>query len=74
MDIFNVFNNQTETQRDIQYTDSDTDYRVVDWHTGEDIPPIMPGDTDKPPTSNGWNTTNQWTQPMTVRFGLRLSF
>ena len=25
-------------------------------------------------TSDGWNTTNSWTQPTTVRFGVRLSF
>jgi hypothetical protein len=74
LDIFNVFNNQTENGRDIQYTDSDTDYRVVDWQTGQDIPPIRPGDTDRPPTSDGWNTTNSWTQPTTVRLGVRLSF
>jgi hypothetical protein len=74
MDIFNLFNSQQETRRDIRYTDADTEYNVVDWPTGQDNPPLQPGDTDRPPTSDGWNTTNRWTQPMTVRFGVRLSF
>jgi len=75
MDIFNVFNNQTETRRDIGYTNADDVYEVNDWDTNIPPPPIEPGNTGgRPPTSDGWNTTDRWTQPMTVRFGVRLSF
>ena len=74
VDIFNIFNNQMEMRRDIAYTDADTEYLVVDYQTGDDIPALQPGDTDRPPTSDGWNTTDRWTQPLTVRFGVRLSF
>jgi hypothetical protein len=74
LDIFNLFNNQTEMRRDIAYTNANDSYEVVNWETGEDFPPITPGDTDRPPTSEGWNTTDRWTQPFTARFGVRLSF
>ncbi len=74
LDLFNVFNNQSERRRDIAYTNANDVYEVVNWETGEDYPPIRPGDTDRPPTSDGWNTTDRWTQPLTARFGVRLSF
>ncbi len=77
VDIFNIFNNQNETRRDIRYTNAnspDFTYEVIDWDTGLPVAPIEPGDTDRPPTNEGWNTTNRWTQPTTVRLGVRLSF
>lgn len=80
LDVFNVFNNQSERRRDIGYTDADTAYNVIDWETGEDIPAVTPDSTldqngdPRPPTSDGWNTTDRWTQPLTARFGVRLSF
>jgi len=74
LDIFNVFNRQSETLRDIAYTDANTTYEVIDWETGESFDPIQPGDTDRPSTSDGWNTTSRWTRPTTVRLGVRLSF
>ncbi len=74
MDIFNIFNNQNESRRDIRYTNADVSYDVIDWSTGESLPPITPNSVARPPTSDGWNTTNRWTQPTTVRLGVRLSF
>ncbi len=77
VDIFNVFNNQGEVRRDIQYTNAnspDDTYEVIDWDTGLALPPITPGDTDRPPTGGGWNTTDRWSNPTTIRFGVRLSF
>ena len=80
LDIFNVFNRQSETLRDIRYTNANTNYNVIDWETGESIPPISPDSTAdqngdlRPSTNEGWNTTNRWTRPLTARFGVRLSF
>ena len=76
LDIFSVFNNQGETQRDIQYTtavDGQT-YNVLDWDTNVDYPPVTANSTDRPPTNPGWNTASVWQNPTTVRLGLRLSF
>ncbi len=76
LDIFNIFNNQGETLRDIQYTtavDGQT-YNVLDWDTNVDLAPITQNSTDRPPTSPGWNTASVWQNPTTVRFGVRLSF
>ena len=77
VDIFNVFNRQGEVRRDIQYTNAnapDDTYEVIDWDTGLALPPITPGDADRPPTGGGWNTTDRWQDPTTIRLGLRLSF
>jgi len=78
LDIFNVFNNQSETLRDIRWTNANTTYEptaAIDWETGESMPAISPSDdTGRPPTNAGWNTTSRWTQPTTARFGVRLSF
>ena len=49
-------------------------YEVIDWDTGLPLDPIQPGDADRPPTLEGWNTSSRWTQPLTARFGVRLSF
>jgi hypothetical protein len=78
LDIFNVFNNQSETLRDIRWTNANTTYEptaAIDWETGESMPAISPSDdTGRPPTNAGWNTTSRWTQPTTARIGVRLSF
>jgi hypothetical protein len=75
LDIFNILNRQMETLRNIRYTNANDSYEVVDWNTGDDYPAISPTDDQgRPPTGEGWNTSNQWTQPTSVRLGLRLSF
>jgi hypothetical protein len=75
LDIFSVLNRQGETSRSLNYTDSDEgSYEVVDWDTGEDLPPITPNSADRPPTAPEWNTANVWQDPTTVRIGIRLSF
>jgi hypothetical protein len=74
VDIFNLFNMQGETGRSIRYTTGDFQYDVIDWSTGEDIPPIVPGDTERPVQNPAFNTANAWQDPFTVRLGVRLSF
>jgi len=74
LDIFDVFNNQGETSRNIRYTNSDDYYEVVDWDTNVPYDPIVPNDPLRPPTNEGWNTANTWQNPTTVRLGVRLSF
>ena len=75
LDIFNILNRQGETSRSLNYTDQDEGtYEVVDWDTGEDLPPITPDSADRPPTAPEWNTANVWQDPTTVRIGVRLSF
>jgi len=75
LDIFNVLNGQNENGRNLRYTNANVAYEVVDWETGEDFPAITPTDDQgRPPTGEGWNTSNSWTQPTTVRLGVRLSF
>ncbi len=74
VDIFNLFNRQGETGRNIRYTTGDLEYNVIDWHTGENYPALQPGDTDRPSDNPAFNTANAWQDPMTVRLGVRLSF
>jgi len=73
LDIFNLLDAQTETLRDIRYTDGTEIYVPLDGFTGE-TSVLQPGDTAKPPTSTGFNTTNVWTNPRRFRLGVRLSF
>jgi hypothetical protein len=72
-DIFNALDAQTETVREIRYTGPDEVYVVLN-NDGTPIPPITPGDASRPPTSEGFNTARQWTDPRSFRFGARLSF
>ena len=65
---------QGETSRSNRYTTSDLQYDVIDWSTGQDLPPIVPGDALRPPINPGWNTANNWQNPRTIRLGVRLSF
>jgi len=82
LDIFSLFNNQGETLRDMRYTTaaSGSTYEdaggssVIDYETGEPIPPLNVDDTGRPPTNPGWNTATRWQPPTTVRLGVRLSF
>ncbi len=74
VDIFNLFNMQGETSRSQRYTTTATEYRVYDWDTGVALPPIRPGDTDRPSDNPAFNTANAWQDPTTVRLGVRLSF
>ena len=73
LDIFNLLDAQTETLRDIRYTDGTEIYVPLDGVTGE-TSVLQPGDTVKPPTSTGFNTANVWTNPRRFRLGVRLSF
>ena len=76
LDIFNIFNRQGETYRDIAYTDfyEDPVYRPLDWITGVPHEPIEPGDVDRPPTGPTWNAPLFWQDPRKIRLGVRLSF
>jgi hypothetical protein len=74
LDIFNLFNNQDESRRNIRYTTGQEVYRVIDWDTGESLPPITPGDPDRPPNNAAFDTANRWTRPTVMRLGVRLSF
>jgi hypothetical protein len=72
VDIFNLLDAQVETRRDIAYT-VDEVYQPLDWETGETTA-ITPGDPATPPTSDGFNTADRWTNPRRLRVGIRLSF
>jgi hypothetical protein len=77
VDIFNVFNRQGEISRSTRYdwnSNGLEDYQPLDWSTGEPLPPIVPGDTDRPPLNPAWNTSDRWQDPRTIRLGVRLSF
>ncbi len=77
VDIFNVFDRQGETSRSNRYDwnyNGWEDYQPLDWSTGEPLPPIVPGDADRPPLNPAWNTSNRWQDPRTIRLGVRLSF
>ncbi len=74
VDFFNLFNLQGETSRSVRYTTSDFEYPVIDWSTGENLPPIVPGDTARPQENPAFNTANAWQDPFSVRLGVRLSF
>ncbi|MGQ9752487.1 MAG: TonB-dependent receptor [Thermoanaerobaculaceae bacterium] len=72
-DVFNLFNRQGEVSRNMRY-DLGEDYGVIDYDTGNILPPIRPGDPNKPPTNPAFNTPNSWQAPRSVRFGVRVSF
>jgi hypothetical protein len=76
LDMFNIFNRQGETYRDMWYTDfyEEPAYQPLDWITGVPHEPIEPGDIDRPPTGPTWNTPVFWQDPRTIRLGVRLSF
>jgi hypothetical protein len=73
MDVFNVLNRQGETNRNMRY-DLIEDYEVIDYDTGQPLPPIKPGDTTRPPTNVAFNHANAWQAPRSIRFGVRLTF
>jgi hypothetical protein len=72
-DVFNLLDNQGETSRNMRYT-LDEDYEVIDWNTGESLPPITPGEAERPPTNPAFNTSNAWQDPRSIRLGVRLTF
>ena len=74
VDIFNLFNRQGETSRSLRYTTGDFEYPVIDWPTGQDLPPVVPNDTTRPQQNPAFNTANAWQNPTTIRLGVRLSF
>ena len=81
LDIFQIFNRQGETRRDIRYTSADHAYDVLDWDTNIPYQPISrQDDGGRPPTNVNadgdlaWNTADRWQDPTTIRLGLRLSF
>jgi len=79
LDVFNVLNRQGETGRYTQYTEAVPlifleEYQPVDWFTFEPLPPITPGEADRPPTDPAWNTPRAWQDPRMIRLGVRLSF
>jgi outer membrane receptor protein involved in Fe transport len=82
LDIFRVFNNQMENSRSLRY-DYSMDYQVLDPHTGMPYPPLTPDNAlipvgvyteGRPATNASFNTSNGWTLPRQVRFGVRISF
>ena len=74
VDVFNLLDSQTEILREVRYTGAQEDYGVIDWDTAQNLPPITPGDSARPPTSTSFDTPRAWTNPRRVRFGVRLSW
>jgi hypothetical protein len=72
LDVFNVLNRQGETSRSMRY-DLNEDYVPIDGD-GTILPPIVPGDPDRPPTNASFNTANAWQSPRSIRLGARVSF
>jgi hypothetical protein len=73
VDIFQIFNRQGETMRNMRYTTSNTEIHVVDWFTGTALPPIEGGDYSQS-DNRAFDTANNWQDPRTIRLGLRFSF
>ncbi len=73
VDVFNVLNRQGETNRNMQYDVID-DYYPMDYDTGEVLPPIVPGDSERPPTNPAFNQTSAWQEPRSIRLGVRVTF
>ncbi|MCS7181863.1 MAG: hypothetical protein NZ869_01965, partial [Thermoanaerobaculum sp.] len=71
-DVFNLFNRQGETGRNMRYTLGE-DYTPIDYTTGRFMTPIKPGDSRRP-TNPAFNTPNSWQDPRTLRLGVRISF
>jgi hypothetical protein len=81
LDVFNLLDRQGEVERDQAYN-FDWTLFVIDPDTGEEVAPIAPGTpcTDAVPPewayscNPGFNTTNTWQDPRSVRLGVRLTF
>ena len=81
VDVFNLLDRQGETSRDQRYN-LDWTLDVIDPATGEEVPPIAPGTpctVASPPGSEGscnpgFNTTNAWQDPRSIRLGVRVTF
>ncbi len=81
LDIFNLFDAQTEILRENRATAAFEQPRpgvshgtVIDWETGVELPPLTPGNTQGMVLTNSFNTARAWTNPRRVRFGVRLSW
>jgi hypothetical protein len=81
LDVFNLLNRQGETGRDQRYNFDQT-VEIIDPATGAVLPPIAPGTpcaSIVPPGSAitcnaGFNTSDAWQDPRSVRLGIRLTF
>ena len=81
LDVFNLFDRQGETSRDQSYN-LDWTLHVIDYETGEELPPIAPGTpctAAGPPEyaaycNAGFNTTDAWQDPRSIRLGVRVTF
>jgi hypothetical protein len=78
VDVFNLLNRQGVTGVNMRY-DLVEDYGVINYAAdgtspGTFVPPIKPGDTNKPPTNPAFGTANAWQDPRSIRLGVRLTF
>ena len=86
LDVFNLFDAQTEILRETRFTNAeehcpqvaggDLCLQPIDWTTGVTTA-ITPGQQFNDPTgviSPAFNTARAWTNPRRVRFGVRLSW
>jgi outer membrane receptor protein involved in Fe transport len=81
LDAFNLLDRQGETHRDQAYN-HDWTLDVIDYETGEELPPLAPGTacaSAGPPEyaascNAGFNTTDAWQDPRSIRLGVRVTF
>ena len=81
LDVFNLFDAQTEILRENRATAAFEQGRpgvphgqVINWETGEELAPITPGNLQGLVLTSSFNTARAWTSPRRVRFGVRLSW
>jgi outer membrane receptor protein involved in Fe transport len=82
VDIFNMFNRQSEANVDQGYTLASQIVQVIDYTTGKELPAIKPGTpcTSVVSAANAsscdpnFGKTNTWLAPRSIRFGVRLTF
>ncbi len=81
LDVFHLLDRQGETGRDQRYN-LDWTLDVLDYSTGKPLPPIKPGTpcTSAVPPEYAWscnpgfNKSNAWQDPRSVRLGVRVTF
>ena len=81
LDVFNLLDRQSETGRDQRYN-LDWTVDVIDYSTGAELPAIAPGTpcASVVPAewayscNGGFNTTNAWQDPRSIRLGVRVTF
>jgi outer membrane receptor protein involved in Fe transport len=82
LDVFHLLDRQGETGRNQNYTYIDQPLSVFDYSTGKPLPPIAPGTPCTslvPPElayscNPGFNKSNAWQDPRSVRLGVRITF